>query len=217
MDDVGLCHGAFERGCLDNVAALIKRLSPPEPASAEWEEDEPEAVASLREAALTVLAALCLFDNDIRGRATDELALLPCIARAMRAKRHVGTRYAAAQCVRSLSRAVSVLRANILDSGLGMDVLNVVLGKPLGTYVNVAGGQGAGGGSIPGRLVWKGKGKDVRREETESPGHDGSGLFDGSKEDRRVIGAALSAVCNIVTDFSPLRPVILVPHQPKSF
>ena len=34
-----------------------------------------------------------------------------------------------------------------------------------------------------------------------------SKVVKGSGEDRRVIGAALAAVCNILTDFSPLRPV----------
>ena len=47
-------------------------------------------------------------------------------------KKHVGTRYAACQSVRALSRAVAVLRTNIVDSGLGMDILNIVLGRQLG-------------------------------------------------------------------------------------
>lgn len=33
------------------------------------------------------------------------------------------------------------------------------------------------------------------------------GIFKKEGEDRRVTNAALAAVCNIVTDFSPLRPV----------
>ena len=36
-----------------------------------------------------------------------------------------------------------------------------------------------------------------------------SKVVKGLGEDRRVIGAALAAVCNILTDFSPLRPVRL--------
>ncbi|KAF8163814.1 armadillo-type protein [Crassisporium funariophilum] len=159
-DDATLCQLAFDRGCLEFVAALIKSINPPEPVSPEWEEDEPDSISCLREASLTLLASLSLFSDDIRRRITDHHLLLPSISRALRAKRHVGTRYAACQTVRALSRAVSVLRTNIVDSGLGMDVLNVVLGRDLG-------------------------------------------------EDRRVLGAALAAVCNILTDFSPLRPIFL--------
>ena len=36
-----------------------------------------------------------------------------------------------------------------------------------------------------------------------------SKVVNGLGEDRRVIGAALAAVCNILTYFSPLRPVRL--------
>jgi hypothetical protein len=59
--------------------------------------------------------------------------------------------------VRALSRAVAVLRTNIVDSGLGMAVFQIFK-------------------------------KDA-------------------DEDRRVTAAALAAVCNIVNEFSPLRPV----------
>jgi hypothetical protein len=58
--------------------------------------------------------------------------------------------------VRALSRAVAVLRTNIVDSGLGMSVFTILK---------------------------------------------------KADEDRRVTGAALAAVCNIVNEFSPLRPV----------
>lgn len=55
-----------------------------------------------------------------------------------------------------LSRAVAVIRTNVIDSGLGLAVF---------------------------------------------------GIFKKEGEDRHVTNAALAAVCNIVTDFSPLRPV----------
>ena len=48
-DDTTLCLAAFDRGCLEYVAALIQSISPAEPASIEWEEDEPESISSLRE------------------------------------------------------------------------------------------------------------------------------------------------------------------------
>lgn len=37
----------------------------------------------------------------------------------------MGVRFAAIQCVRMLSRAVAVLRTNIVDSGLGMMVFGI--------------------------------------------------------------------------------------------
>jgi hypothetical protein len=48
-DDTALCLAAFDRGCLEYLAALIQSISPAEPASPEWEEDEPEIISSLRE------------------------------------------------------------------------------------------------------------------------------------------------------------------------
>ena len=62
-----------------------------------------------------------MFDDDIRSEVTDKLVLIPYILVSL-THRHVGVRYAACQCVRALSRAVSVLRTNIVDSGLGLAV-----------------------------------------------------------------------------------------------
>ena len=129
----------------------------------------------------------------------------------MRVKKHVGTRYAACQCVRALSRAVAVLRTNIVDSGLGMDILKIVLGRQLGEKTGVSVGNG----------ITNTKGKEdgnaaSEKEEDDAMEGDGGDEMKSSKvvvkglgEDRRVIGAALAAVCNILTDFSPLRPVRL--------
>lgn len=165
-DDSSLCHSAFERGSLAKLDDLVKSItplpSPPSGTSEPWDEDEPESVSCLREAALTAIAALTLLSNDIRRSLTDDLHLLPFIHVSLSAK-YVGVRYAACQCVRSLSRAVSALRTSIVDSGLGMGVFAI--------FKREAGGKGKG------------------------------------EEDRRVIGAALAAVCNIVNEFSPLRPV----------
>ncbi|KDR69187.1 hypothetical protein GALMADRAFT_160499 [Galerina marginata CBS 339.88] len=209
-DDAALCHAAFDRGCLDYLGSLIKSINPKDSDPVEWEEGEPESLSCLREAALIALSSLALYSDDIRRRITDDLGLLPCISRALRAKRHVGTRYAACQCVRAMSRAVSVLRTSIVDSGLGMDVLRIVLGQELGDRY---GGSSANPGSvIVGSISGKGKegtgaGKIKDVDAMEVGG--GSPLGKGLGEDRRVLSAALSAVCNIVNDFSPLRPIYL--------
>ena len=146
-----------------------------------------------------------LFSDDIRRRITDDL--LPCISRALRVKNHVGTRYAACQCVRALSCAVAALRTNIVDSGLGMDISKIVLGRQLGDKSGVNVGNGT-------------KGKEdasVASEKEEDDAMEGDGgdemkslkVLKGLGKDRRVIGAALAAVCNILTNFSPLKPVRL--------
>ena len=94
-----------------------------------------------------------------------------------------------------------------MDSGLGMDILKIVLGRQLGEK------SGANGNTNT-----KGKeGANVGSEREEDDAMEGDGgdemkslkVVKGLGEDRRVIGAALAAVCNILTDFSPLRPVSL--------
>ncbi|KAI9065407.1 ARM repeat-containing protein [Trametes sanguinea] len=151
-----LCQLAFERNSLAKVANLINTITPTEKAP-EFEEDEPESVSRLREAALTAVAAIALFDTDIRTAVTDELRLIPAIQASL-ANRYVGVRYAACQCARALSRAVSALRTNIVDTGLGLAVFQ---------------------------------------------------LFMKQDEDRRVMHAASAVICNIVTNFSPLRTALL--------
>lgn len=163
-------------------------------------------ISTFRQAALTCLASLALGSDDIRRRITDELRLLPHISRALRAKRHVGTRYAACQCVRAVSRAVSVLRTGLVDSGLGMDVLRIVLGRELGD--RFGGSSGANRDTAfdgrMGRVGSSGEGDGIRMDISDG----GVSRTRGSLgEDPRVLTAALSAVCNIVNDFSPLRPV----------
>lgn len=80
----------------------------------------------LSQAAFTTVASIALFDNDIRSEITDHLSLVPYIQASL-SHRHVGVRYSACQCARALSRAVAVLRTNIVDTGLGMAVYSVFL------------------------------------------------------------------------------------------
>ena len=95
-----------------------------------------------------------------------------------------------------------------MDSGLGMDILKIVLGRDLGEKSGVN-GNGNGNTNTKGK-----EGADVASEDDPMEG-DGTDemkslkVVKGLVEDRRVIGAALAAVCNILTDFSPLRPVSL--------
>ncbi|KAH9032520.1 ARM repeat-containing protein [Lactarius hengduanensis] len=132
MDEKDLCQTAFDRGSLAKLSELVRTLTPPPPTDnktpSEWEEDEPESLCRLREAALTAIARL-----------------LPPLATAL-THRHTGVRYAACQCVRALSRSVAVTRTSLVDSGLGTALFAV---------------------------------------------------FTKEDEDRRVVHAALAAVCNL--------------------
>ena len=90
-----------------------------------------------------------------------------------------------------------------------MDISKIVLGRQLGDKSGVNVGNGT-------------KGKEdasAASEKEEDDAMEGDGgdemkmkslkVLKGLGKDRRVIGAALAAVCNILTDFSPLRPVRL--------
>ncbi|KAI0064492.1 ARM repeat-containing protein [Artomyces pyxidatus] len=156
MDEKELCQTAFDRGSLTKLATLVKSISPLEKAT-ELDEDEPESLCCLREAALTAIAVLAIADDDTRRDITDNLRLIPILTAAL-AHPHTGVRYAACQCVRALSRSVAVARTSLVDSGLGSNLYQTFLKQD---------------------------------------------------EDRRVTYAALTAVCNLVSEYSPLRQPFL--------
>ncbi|EPQ57852.1 ARM repeat-containing protein [Gloeophyllum trabeum ATCC 11539] len=122
-DDRELCQLAFERGSLSKVSDLAKQITPLEKSS-DWDEDEPESISCLREAALTAVACISMFDNDIRREITDNLDLLPVIHASL-SHRHVGVRYAACQCVRAIARHVGALRTSIVDNELGSGIFRI--------------------------------------------------------------------------------------------
>ncbi|KAG0707819.1 ARM repeat-containing protein [Suillus ampliporus] len=155
-DDKDLCREVYERGTLEKVVLLAKHITPLEKTS-EWEEDEPESTLALREATLIVIAAISLFDNNIRREVADDLQLVPTIQVSLSHK-NVGIRHAACTCLRAISRAVAMIRTNITDSDIGMKLF---------------------------------------------------AIFQKEDEDPRVTYAALNAICNLVIDFSPLRPKLL--------
>ncbi|KAF6760995.1 hypothetical protein DFP72DRAFT_1042425 [Ephemerocybe angulata] len=276
-DDRALCQFAYDRMCLDTLAGVVKTITPVEPKEG-WDESESEGVVRLREASLTAIATLGLFNEQIRRAITDVHGLLPYIMTALRqgippdeltstddslsassssskvtrarrlsggsgtatpiassssrplsdipdipksastsfgerkgaATNAAGVRYAGCQCVRVLARGVSVLRTTIVDSGLGMEVFGIVM---RGARVLEEGGgakrrRGVGGGD----RVDGGDGDEEDGGEVDGDGEDGGeGVeMEGEEvEDRRVLNAALAAVCNIVMEFSPLRPIYL--------
>lgn len=124
-DESSLCLAAFERGCLVSLATLVREITPPEVVE-EWGQDEAISLALLREAALTLIASLALLCPEIRRCVTDELNLLPFINSSLH-HTYYGVRYAACQCIRALSRLVQALRTNLVDSGVGMAVLDIIM------------------------------------------------------------------------------------------
>lgn len=74
---------------------------------------------------MNALASLTLLDNSIRTEVTDKLSMLPRISLCL-SHPHAGTRLAACYCIRSLSRAVQVLRTAILDSGVSEILCKIV-------------------------------------------------------------------------------------------
>ena len=104
----------------------------------------------------------------------------------------------------------------MVDSGLGMDVLRIVLGRELGDRFggSISSISGANGDAAPesrmGRSDKRKAGGTVDEEFRMDISDSGTSRVRRERrlgEDPRVLSAALSAVCNIVNDFSPLRPV----------
>ncbi|KAK7472436.1 hypothetical protein VKT23_000551 [Stygiomarasmius scandens] len=156
-DDPQLAQMAFDRTCLSKLCDLLQSITPTTEQPDDLDMEEPASTLALREAALTAIASIALFENNIRRNLTDEHHLLPLISASL-ASPHVGVKYGACQCVRALSRSVAVLRTSVVDSGLGLKIFE---------------------------------------------------LFKSESEDRRVVGAAVKAVCNIICEFSPLKPIYL--------
>jgi hypothetical protein len=123
QDDPDMCMAVYRQKTLDKLAALVKEITPLDH-SPDWDEDESDGICRLREGAFTAIATLSMFDHEIRKAVTDDLNLIPHISTSI-SHRHVGVRYSACLCVRALSRAVAVLRTNIVDSGLGMTVFQI--------------------------------------------------------------------------------------------
>jgi armadillo repeat-containing protein 8 len=106
-----------------------------------------------------------------------------------------------------------VLRTNIVDSGLGMRVFGIFCrGMRVVEGEAEAGARRDGeGAKEKGEAVDEGAGGDavmeaVKPGEAEAEAEGGETEEEVELEDRRVLGAALAAVCNIVNEFSPLRP-----------
>ncbi|KAH7889193.1 ARM repeat-containing protein [Phlebopus sp. FC_14] len=122
-DEKELCLEAFDRGVLANLASLVKSITPLEKLP-EWDVDEPESTVMLREAALTAIASISLFDRVIKREVADNLQLTP-VLQACLSQKSIGVRCAACHCFRALSRDAALVRTNITDGGAGMAVFEI--------------------------------------------------------------------------------------------
>ncbi|TDL27337.1 ARM repeat-containing protein [Rickenella mellea] len=123
-DQKEICRAAVKSGSLAKLSDLIKSITITEDFQ-DWGDSEPESTSKLREAALTAVSALALFDNEIRHEITSVFCLIPHITVSL-SHPQAGVRYAACQCVRAISRAVAVLRTSIVDSGVGLSLYKIL-------------------------------------------------------------------------------------------
>lgn len=142
-----------------------------------------EAAARSREAALLALAALSFNHEPTRSHIADAAPpVLPLVCAALSHPSY-GVRAAACQLARALSRTVSIVRTSLVDSGVAEEVIETLKREIERRQV---GGQD---GPLDAR-DW-----DVTAEEEL-----GNRMW-------TVEEAATATICNLVTDFAPVRNV----------
>ncbi|KAF8522202.1 ARM repeat-containing protein [Hysterangium stoloniferum] len=127
---------AVEVGSLEKVVALMLEMTPRD--KSEWDDDEPEAIAHLREAILIATATLTLhWDGVRRDMSSNPNPFFPCV-HVYLSHPNVGVRYAACQCARVLCRSISVLRTSVVDSGMGISLFDLIRNPEEDIRVKVA-------------------------------------------------------------------------------
>ncbi|KZT50775.1 ARM repeat-containing protein [Calocera cornea HHB12733] len=228
MDDRPRALHASQTGLLRTLCTLLRAFPPIDPASPAslddlWE--EPLPTVTLREACMTALASLALPDAGLRSQLAEQKPSVLPIIHASLSHPAPGVRHAACQVVRALSRSVAILRSSLVDEGVAGSVLGLVVRE--GRVKEEEGLEGFGlavEGEDEGDTVKLELEGDEEMEmgleagagdEGEAEGEVGSGT--GGKElrqvkgDRRVLLAALAALCNFSADFSPVQH--LLPEQ----
>lgn len=138
-----------------------------------------------RQGILLALAALSFQHEPTRATIVErDPGTLPFIIKSLQHASY-GVRAAACQLARALSRTVSILRTSLSDAGVGEEVMKTLKREVLSQNPPVR-------DPITGRLGWQ---TDREQEELE--------------QDGLVEVAALATVCNMITEFSPLRAVRL--------
>jgi len=125
---------AVEVGSLEKVTALLLAITPGD--KTEWDDDEAECTARLRESVLMATSALTLHGDGIR-RDLGSQPFFSCVHVCM-SHPHPAVRHAACQCARVFCRSISVLRTSVVDSGIGLTLFELVQNPEEDTRIKVA-------------------------------------------------------------------------------
>lgn len=142
-----------------------------------------DAASRMREGALLALASLSFQYEPTRSAIADSPTSVLSLVRAALVHPSYGVRAAACQLARALSRTVAILRTSLVDSGVGEEVIETL------------------------------RREVARRKEESDEGEPSDGGFDVLPEEEvgerqfTVEVAATATICNLVTDFSPLKAV----------
>lgn len=174
-DDERLQKEAAEQGCASQLISALVEVDGDEMRG----DMGHDAASRMREGALLALAALAFQYEPTRSLIADASPpVLPLVCSALSHPSY-GVRAAACQLARALSRTIAILKTSLVDSGVGAEVVETLR-------------------------------REVARRADE--GGDGPAeSFDVTAEEElgdrawTVEVAATATICNLVTDFSPLR------------
>lgn len=177
-DDERLQKVAADQKCHTQLISMLVEVNGDE----ERGELGHDAASRMREGALLALASLCFQYEPTRSAIADSPTSVLSLVRAALLHPSYGVRAAACQLARALSRTVAILRTSLVDSGVGEEVIETLR-------------------------------REVARRKEEGDDGPSDGGFDILPEEEvgerqfTVEVAATATICNLVTDFSPLKAV----------
>ncbi|GMK56304.1 hypothetical protein CspeluHIS016_0301440 [Cutaneotrichosporon spelunceum] len=181
-DDERLQKMAFDENCHTQLIAMLVEVDGDE----ERGELGHDAASRMREGALLALASLCFQYEPTRRAIADSPTSVLSLVRAALRHPSYGVRAAACQLARALSRTVAILRTSLVDSGVGDEVIETLKREVVRRW--------AGGDDGP-----TDGGFDVLPEQ------------EVGERQFTVEVAATATICNLITDFSPLKSKIADP------
>lgn len=189
-DDERLQRAAAEQGCPAQLISMLVEVDADENRG----ELGHDAAARMREGALLALAALAFQYEPTRSLVTDSSPpILPLVCSSLSHPSY-GVRAAACQLARALSRTVAILKTSLVDSGIGEEVV-----ETLKREVARRREEASDGPVTLDSLEHQPMGVDVLPEE------------ELGERAWTVEVAATATICNLVTDFSPLKEVRKLP------
>nr|XP_018265756.1 uncharacterized protein I303_02129 [Kwoniella dejecticola CBS 10117]OBR87914.1 hypothetical protein I303_02129 [Kwoniella dejecticola CBS 10117] len=121
-DDAALQKAAAEKDCPDRLIGILISVNQ----DAEKGEFNDDLASRSREATLLALASLAMQHDATRTFIADHSPpVLPHVFNALSSPSY-GVRAAACQLARALSRTVSILRTNLVDSGIGEEIVKLL-------------------------------------------------------------------------------------------